>query len=140
MRGYGTNYIDYLNDKDGLRANPGLRGYLYISAPQKRLLARMIGDSKGHIGERIPALAEGRAAARGGAGDRLVSHALHQARSLPLRARLAEPAGSAPGRKRKNMKVTVRGGMIFRAADDGLLWAYNIEADAWLPSAAALGS
>ncbi len=38
LRGWlGVNYIDYLNDKDGLRSNPGLRGYLYISAPHKRL-------------------------------------------------------------------------------------------------------
>jgi hypothetical protein len=131
LRGWvGTNYIDYLNDKDDLRSNPGLRGYLYISAPQQRLLARMIGDSKGYIGDRIPALAEGSPLRKAlqsvdwSATLFIKPGLFHYELGWPnqLSARLFDD---------ENMRVTVRGGMIFRAAEDGLLWGYNIEADAY---------
>ncbi|OYT88699.1 MAG: hypothetical protein CFE43_21170 [Burkholderiales bacterium PBB3] len=131
LRGWvGTNYIDYLNDKDGLRSNPGLRGYLYISAPQQRLLARMIGDSKGYIGERIPALAKG-------SPMRAALQAIDWSATLFIKPGLFHYELGWPNQlvarlyDEENMRVTVRGGMIFRAADDGLLWGYNIEADAY---------
>lgn len=131
LRGWvGTNYIDYLNDKDGLRANPGLRGYLYISAPQQRLLARMIGDSKGYIGDRIPALAEG-------APLRQALQSVDWSATLFIKPGLFHYELGWPNQlvarlyDQENMRVTVRGGMIFRAAEDGLLWGYNVEADAF---------
>jgi hypothetical protein len=136
LRGWvGTNYVDYLKDDEQLRSNPGLRGYLYISAPQQRLLARMIGDSKGYIGNRLPALAK-----------------LKDQPDPPMRRALKSVDWSAtlfikPGLfhyelgwpnqlvvrlfDEPNMRVIVRGGMIFRAADDGLLWGYNVEAEAF---------
>ena len=135
LRGWlGTNYIDYLNDKDGLRSNPGLRGYLYISAPHKRLLARAIGDSKGYIGNRIPALAK--------TGDsepplRKALRSIDWSVTLFIKPGLFHYEMGWPDQlvvrlmDAPNMRVTVRGGMIFRAADDGLLWGYNIEADAF---------
>lgn len=131
LRGWvGTNYIDYLNDKDGLRSKPGLRGYLYISAPQQRLLARMIGDSKGYIGDRIPALAEG-------APLRKALQSVDWSATLFIKPGLFHYELGWPNQlaarlfDEENMRVTVRGGMIFRAAEDGLLWGYNIEADAY---------
>lgn len=131
LRGWvGTNYIDYLNDKEGLRSNPGLRGYLYISAPQQRLLARMIGDSKGYIGDRIPALAKG-------SPMRAALQAIDWSATLFIKPGLFHYELGWPNQlvarlyNEENMRVTVRGGMIFRAADDGLLWGYNIEADAY---------
>ncbi|UZE37624.1 hypothetical protein LOY69_14360 [Pseudomonas sp. B21-059] len=131
LRGWvGTNYIDYLNDKDGLRSKPGLRGYLYISAPQQRLLARMIGDSKGYIGERIPALQKG-------APMRTALQSVDWSATLFIKPGLFHYELGWPNQlvvrlmDEENMRVTVRGGMIFRAAEDGLLWGYNIEADAF---------
>jgi hypothetical protein len=135
LRGWlGTNYIDYLNDKDGLRSNPGLRGYLYISAPHKRLLARAIGDSKGYIGDRIPALAK-----TGGSEPplRKALRSIDWSVTLFIKPGLFHYEMGWPDQlvvrlmDAPNMRVTVRGGMIFRAADDGLLWGYNIEADAF---------
>ncbi|MER9216900.1 hypothetical protein NKI54_33820 [Mesorhizobium sp. M0663] len=135
LRGWlGTNYIDYLNDKDKLRSNPGLRGYLYISAPHKRLLARAIGDSKGYIGDRIPALA------KSGGSEPPLRRALRSidwSVTLFIKPGLFHYEMGWPDQlvvrliDEPNMRVTVRGGMIFRAADDGLLWGYNIEADAF---------
>ncbi|WP_162044867.1 hypothetical protein [Undibacterium sp. YM2] len=137
LRGWiGTNYIDYLKDKDNLRSNPGLRGYLYISAPQQRLLARMIGDSKGYIGDRLPALKK----AEGNGDDPPLRRALKSvdwSATLFIKPGLFHYELGWPNQlvvrlfDEKNMRVTVRGGMIFRAADDGLLWGYNIEADAY---------
>ncbi len=135
LRGWlGVNYIDYLNDKDKLRSNPGLRGYLYISAPHKRLLARAIGDSKGYIGDRIPALA------KSGGSEPPLRKALRSVDwsvTLFIKPGLFHYEMGWPNQlvvrlmDEPNMRVTVRGGMIFRAADDGLLWGYNIEAEAF---------
>jgi hypothetical protein len=136
LRGWlGTNYIDYLNDKDGLRAKPGLRGYLYISAPQQRLLARMIGDSKGYIGERLPALKRGPDGAE--PPMRRALQSVDWTATLFIKPGLFHYELGWPNQlvarlfDEPNMRVTVRGGMIFRATDDGLLWGYNIEADAF---------
>lgn len=131
LRGWlGTNYHDYQKNTDGLRTNPGLRGYLYISAPRKQLLARAIGSSQGYIGERIAAFASGspepalRRALRSvdwSATLFIKPGLFHYELGWPdqLVVRLVDT---------DNMKVSVRGGMIFRVAEDGLLWAYNIEA------------
>ena len=131
LRGWlGTNYIDYLNDADGLRSKPGLRGYLYISAPQQRLLARMIGDSKGYIGSRVPSLAEKQPL-------RKALQSVDWSATLFIKPGLFHYELGWPNQlvvrldEKDNMRLTVRGGMIFRAADDGLLWGYNIEADAF---------
>ncbi len=136
LRGWvGTNYIDYLNDKEQLRSNPGLRGYLYISAPQQRLLARMIGDSKGYIGDRLPALAKVK-----GQEDPPMRRALKSvdwSATLFIKPGLFHYELGWPNQlvvrlfDEPNMRVIVRGGMIFRAADDGLLWGYNVEAEAF---------
>lgn len=136
LRGWlATNYADYLEDREGLRSKPGLRGYLYISAPQKRLLARMIADPKGYIGERVPALAK-----NSDGSDPPLRRALKStdfSATLFIKPGLFHYELGWPNRlavrlvDESNMRATVRGGMIFRAAEDGLLWGYNIEADAF---------
>ncbi len=136
LRGWlATNYADYLADREGLRSKPGLRGYLYISAPQKRLLARMIADPQGYIGERVPALAK-----NSDGSDPPLRRALKStdfSATLFIKPGLFHYELGWPNQlavrlvNEPNMRVTVRGGMIFRAAEDGLLWGYNIEADAF---------
>lgn len=136
LRGWlATNYADYLADREGLRSKPGLRGYLYISAPQKRLLARMIADPQGYIGERVPALAR-----NSDGSDPPLRRALKStdfSATLFIKPGLFHYELGWPNQlavrlvNEPNMRVTVRGGMIFRAAEDGLLWGYNIEADAF---------
>jgi len=47
------NYYTWLNSdkRDTIASSPPLRGYMYISAPRKELLARLVSDPEGHIGE-----------------------------------------------------------------------------------------
>ncbi|MCK6375910.1 MAG: hypothetical protein L6Q69_17685, partial [Zoogloea sp.] len=139
MRGYlGVNYADFRANKDNFRERPGLRGYLYISAPRSELLARMVGDSKGHIGERFPGLQKGQVLRR-------AVESVDWSATLYIRPGLFHYELGWPDQlavrlvDSRNMKVTLRGGMIFRAADDGLLWGYNIEADAWLAFGGSTG-
>ncbi|MNC38892.1 hypothetical protein D3C75_875230 [compost metagenome] len=130
LRGWlGVNYADFRGNKDNFRERPGLRGYLYISAPRSELLARMVGDSKGFIGERFEGLRTGEVLRR-------AVESVDWSATLYIRPGLFHYELGWPDQlavrlvDSPNMKVTLRGGMIFRAADDGLLWGYNIEADA----------
>lgn len=129
LRGWvGTNYIDYMKDDQSMRSHPGMRGYLYINGTEQRLLARMIGDSKGYIGKRLPALGEGQPL-------RKALQSVDWSATLYIKPGLFHYELGWPNQlavrlvEQDNMRLTVRGGMIFRAADDGLLWGYNIEAD-----------
>lgn len=132
LRGWlGVNYADFRANKDNFRERPGLRGYLYISAPRSELLARMVGDSRGFIGERFEGLRTGEVLRR-------AVESVDWSATLYIRPGLFHYELGWPDQlavrlvDSPNMKVTLRGGMIFRAADDGLVWGYNIEADAWL--------
>ncbi|MEJ8859720.1 hypothetical protein WKW79_34545 [Variovorax robiniae] len=140
MRGYlGVNYADFRANKNNFRERPGLRGYLYISAPRSELLARMIADSKGFIGERFPGLQSGQILRR-------AVESVDWSSTLYIRPGLFHYEMGWPDQlsvrlvDTNNMKVSLRGGMIFRAAEDGLLWGYNIEADAWLRFGGSVGS
>ncbi|WP_194843002.1 hypothetical protein [Agrobacterium tumefaciens] len=46
-----VNYADWRNGQKEWREKPLLRGYLYISAPKKTFLGRLISDKTGYIGE-----------------------------------------------------------------------------------------
>lgn len=140
MRGYlGVNYADFRANKDNFRERPGLRGYLYISAPRQELLARMIANSRGFIGERFPGLQTGQILRR-------AVESVDWSSTLYIRPGLFHYEMGWPDQlsvrlvDTNNMKVSLRGGMIFRAAEDGLLWGYNIEADAWLRFGGSVGS
>lgn len=140
MRGYlGVNYADFRANKENFRERPGLRGYLYVSAPRSELLARMIADSKGFIGERFPGLQKGQILRR-------AVESVDWTSTLYIRPGLFHFEMGWPDQlsvrlvDTDNMKVSLRGGMIFRAAEDGLLWGYNIEADAWLRFGGSVGS
>jgi hypothetical protein len=129
MRGYlGVNYADFRANKDNFRERPGLRGYLYISAPRSEFLARMIGDSKGFIGERFPGLQTNQPL-------RQAIQSVDWSALLYIRPGLFHYELGWPDQLKvklidnENAKLNLRGGMIFRAADDGLLWGYNIEID-----------
>lgn len=139
LRGYlGVNYADFRANTDNLRERPGLRGYLYISPARSELLARMIGDSKGHIGERLPSLKKGQIL-------RKALESVDWSSTLYIRPGLFQHELGWPNQlavrllDEPNMKVWLRGGMIFRAAEDGLLWGYNIEADAWFKFGGSAG-
>jgi hypothetical protein len=132
----GTNYHDYQSNTEDLRSNPGFRGYLYISAPQKRLLLRAIGDSRGFIGNRQLNFAKDPVTGVEPPLRRAL-RAIDWSSTLYIKPGLFHYELGWPNElsvrliDEPNMKVSIRGGMIFRAADDGLLWAYNLEADAY---------
>lgn len=83
-----VNYYSYLkgDDKEAIAASPPLRGYLYISAPRKELLARLVSDPQRLF--RLNAAAA-RGASYGFQGCEVVVHALHPAGPVPFRIRLA---------------------------------------------------
>ncbi|MBY5871331.1 hypothetical protein HFN53_04760 [Rhizobium leguminosarum] len=125
-----TNYHDFLSDNDGskLRNNPGLRGYLYISAPRQELLMRAIGSSGGYVGDRLGDIQELKQALK----------SVDWSMTLFINPKLFHLELGWPNqlvvrlRDKPDFKVTVRGGLIFRVAEDGLLWGFNIEADAFI--------
>jgi hypothetical protein len=49
-----TNYVDYVDNVDGLRRRPFFFAYILLSAPQKRFLARMGNTPGGYIGNHPP--------------------------------------------------------------------------------------
>lgn len=131
-----TNYHDYQANTDNLREKPGFRGYLYISAPQKRLLLRAIGDSAGYIGDRIPVLARD-PKSKEEPPLRRALRAIDWSSTLFIKPGLLHYEFGWPNQlavrllDTSQMRLVIRGGMIFRATEDGLLWAYNLEAEAF---------
>lgn len=132
MRGYlGVNYADFRKNKDNFRENPGLRGYLYVSVPRSELLARLVGNSKGFIGEHFEAI-------KTGSLLRKAVQSIDWSATLYIRPGLFQYELGWPDQlvvrliEEPNMNVSLRGGMIFRAADDGMLLGYNVQADAWM--------
>ncbi|MBY0277807.1 hypothetical protein K2Z84_20930, partial [Candidatus Binatia bacterium] len=130
-----TNYNDFFEDKDGLRSRPGFRGYLLISVPRSELLARVVADSKGYIGERLALPSEVRTALQ----------SVDWSATLYIRPGLLHFELGWPDQLVVRLKddpkfrVTVRGGLIFRAAEDGVLYGFNVEADAFLAFSGSAG-
>ncbi len=140
MRGWmGVNYATFLKNADGMREKPGLRGYLYISVPRSEILARFIADSKGFIGESW-------LAARKNTQLRTALESTDWSSTLYIRPGLFHFEMGWPDQlsvrlvDKPNMRVIVRGGMIFRAAEDGLLYGFNIGAEAFLKFEGRVGS
>jgi len=125
----GVNYHTFLENNDNFRERPGFRGYLYISVPRSELLLRAIADSKGFIGPNWPEVAEGMIL-------RKAVQSVDWTTTLYIRPGLFHYEMGWPDQlvvrlvDEPNMRVVVRGGMIFRAAEEGLLFGYNIGADA----------
>lgn len=125
-----TNYHDFLSDTEGskLRNNPGLRGYLYISAPRQELLLRAIGSSGGYVGDRLGDIQELKQALK----------SVDWSMTLFINPKLFHLELGWPNqlvarlKDEPDLRVTVRGGLIFRVAEDGILWGFNIEADAFI--------
>lgn len=126
----GVNYATFLENKDNFRERPGFRGYLYISVPRSELLLRGIADSKGFIGQDWPEVKEGPL--------REAVQSVDWTTTLYIRPGLFHYEMGWPDQlavrlvDKPNMRVVVRGGMIFRASDEGLLFGYNIGADAFI--------
>ena len=127
----GVNYATFLANANNFRDQPTLRGFLYISVPRSELLLRGIGDAAGHIGPDWPEVAK----------DTQLRKALESVNwttTLYIRPGLFHFELGWPDQlsvelvKNENMSVVVRGGMIFRAWDEGLLFGFNIQADAFL--------
>ncbi len=136
----GVNYAAFLKNADNLREKPGFRGYLYISAPRSELLARVVADPRGFIGVNWEAVKDKDSVLR------KAVQSVEWSATLYIRPGLFHYELGWPDQlsvklvDKPNFRVAVRGGMIFRAADDGLLWGYNIGADAFLRFEGRVGS
>ena len=129
VRGWlSVNYWNFLNNADNLRTNPMFRGYLYISAPRSELLARFLADPKGYIGK-TPRLAP---------TTELALRSIQWSATLYIRPGLFQFELGWPDQLKVQLfnepdfKVEVRGGFIFRVWDHAFLYAYNVEANAFL--------
>jgi hypothetical protein len=127
----GVNYASFLANAGNFRERPTLRGFLYISVPRSELLLRGIGDAGGYIGSDWPEVMPGTQL-------RAALQSVNWTTTLYIRPGLFHFEMGWPDQlsvelvKEKNMRVTARGGMIFRAADEGILFGFNVEAEAFL--------
>lgn len=134
----GVNYASFLENKGNFRERPTFRGYLYISVPRSELLLRGIADSKGYVGNDWPEVTEGSPLRR-------AIQSVDWSTTLYIRPGLFHYEMGWPDQLQvrlvdeKNMRVIVRGGMIFRAAEEGVLFGFNIGADAFIRFEGGIG-
>ncbi len=135
----GVNYFHYENDENGLRSRPGTRGFFYISVPRSEVLLRAISDPKGYIGEDFPLF-------RSDSILRRAVEAVDFSSTLYIRPGLFQWELGWPDQlgvtisDNPKLRIKVRGGMIFRAAEDGLLYGFNIGAEAYVLVEGRVGS
>jgi hypothetical protein len=123
---FSVNYDTWMKKKDEISTKPPLRGYLYLSAPRKELLARLVSDPEGYIGD-TPKLPEELLEA---------FKSVHFASTLYIRPGLFhfefgwpyELKLKLPREPNKNFGLTAEGGLVFRVEDFSLLYGIAIRA------------
>lgn len=114
-----VNYADWLNGSKDWREKPILRGYIYISAPKRIFLGRLIVDPKGHVGEHpklpkplVDALGYVKSAT---ATLYITPDIFHQELGWPYELELAlgDPKGT--------FHASLSGGMVLRIEDGAVL-------------------
>jgi hypothetical protein len=127
----GVNYNSFIANKGDFRGRPGFRGYLYISAPRSELLMRGIADSTGYVGDDWPEVRKGQIL-------RQAVESVDWSTTLYIRPGLFHYEMGWPDQlvariaDKPDFRLKVWGGMIFRAAEDGILNGFNIGAEAYL--------
>jgi hypothetical protein len=135
----GVNYYHYEHDQNGLRSRPGTRGFFYISVPRSEVLLRANSDPKGYIGDDFLLL-------RTGSILRKAVEAVEFSSLLYIRPGLFQWELGWPDQlgvtlsDTSKLRIKVRGGMIFRAAEDGLLYGFNIGAEVYVLFEGRVGS
>jgi hypothetical protein len=125
---FGVNYAHYQKNDGHFRENPLLRGFMYISVPRSEVLLRAVSDPNGYIGTdaaifMVPPLP-------------LMLKSVTFSSTLYIRPGLFQFEMGWPNQLSAKLiddsalKASVCGGMIFRVADDGLLYGLNAEAQA----------
>lgn len=122
-----VNYADWLTGPKDWREKPILRGYIYISAPKKIFLGRLILDPKGHIGEHpklpqplIDALGYVKSAT---ATIYITPDLFHQELGWPYELQLA--LGDPDGK----FHAALSGGMVVRIEDGAVLHGIAFKAE-----------
>lgn len=122
-----VNYADWLNGPKDWHEKPLLRGYIYISAPKRIFLGRLVVDPKGHIGEHpklpgplIDALGYVKKA---NATVYITPDLFHQELGWPYEFELAlgDPKGT--------FHAALSGGMVLRIEDGAVLHGIAFRAD-----------
>ncbi|WOE82414.1 hypothetical protein RZO07_14705 [Pseudomonas protegens] len=123
---FSVNYDTWMKKKDEISTKPPLRGYLYLSAPRKELLARLVSDPEGYIGD-TPKLPEEVLEA---------FKSVHFASTLYIRPGLFhfefgwpyELKLEVPRKPNKNFGLKAEGGLVFRVEDFSLLYGIALRA------------
>lgn len=123
---FSVNYDTWMKKKDEISTKPPLRGYLYLSAPRKELLARLVSDPEGYIGD-TPKLPEEIVEA---------FKSVHFASTLYIRPGLFhfefgwpyELKLEVPRKPNKNFGLKAEGGLVFRVEDFSLLYGIALRA------------
>lgn len=123
---FSVNYDTWMKKKDEISTKPPLRGYLYLSAPRKELLARLVSDPEGYIGD-TPKLPEEVLEA---------FKSVHFASTLYIRPGLFhfefgwpyELKLEVPRKPNKNFGLKAEGGLVFRVEDFSLLYGITLRA------------
>lgn len=121
-----VNYEDWNAAGDAaFKSNPLLRGYLYLSVPRREFLARFVSDPKGHVGEHPPL--------PGVIKDSLKAVSFQSAlyiRPGLFHLELGWPFGLGfdLGDPNGNFHLSLRGGMVNRYEDGGVLYGIAFRA------------
>ncbi|MGR9431379.1 hypothetical protein [Rhizobium leguminosarum] len=127
-----TNYYTWVNGKlddsnkvittkENVRSSPPLRGYLYLSAPRRTFLGRLIADGSGYLGEDPPLNPVLKAAMQGvrWSATMLIQPGLfHFEMGWPYELEIKFEDKTAIS----EMAITMQGGMVFRIEDTSMLY------------------
>jgi hypothetical protein len=123
---FSVNYDTWTKKKDEISTKPPLRGYLYLSAPRKELLARLVSDPDGYIGDtpKLPnELVEAFRSVRYASTLYIRPGLFHFEFGWPYELKL-----TVPREPNQNFGLTAEGGLVFRVEDFSLLYGIAIRA------------
>lgn len=107
--------------KEDIHTSPPLRGYLYLSAPRKTFLGRMVADGTGYLGEDPPLNAVLKSAMQGvtWSATMLIQPGLfHFEMGWPYELKIHFEQKTAI----TDMAIRMEGGMVFRIEDTSMLY------------------
>ncbi|MCB4859168.1 hypothetical protein K7W03_06090 [Sphingobium sp. PNB] len=135
-----VSYYDWIAEKspypEGWKEKPSLRGYLYLSVPRQMMLARLVADPNGFVGERPPLfepLKKALSALEWSSTLYVTPGLFHQEFGWPYE--LGYKMGSEDG----PFFMTVRGGLVLRIEDGAMLYGAALRAKGFAKFSGSIG-
>ncbi len=125
--------------KENIRSSPPLRGYLYLSAPRRTFLGRLIADGTGYLGEDPPLNPVLKSAMQGvrWSATMLIQPGLfHFEMGWPYELEIKFEDKTAIS----EMAVTMQGGMVFRIEDTSMLYGVAFRGSGYAQIGGKIGS